>query len=225
MIASDYTMKNISFLTLIVLSCLLLYSCKSDERRTPKKKKQIELTTHHQQLVIEDSAKRNFIPEGYAAIKWITGTSKNRLFHYVVYVDTNERTKLVDSEGFIKRTLLVLEESAGTLKEIIRTETAVECIHCSHLGQDAFLDLIAIEDGFQLVFGMSENQYWQEIKTFIYDGNGDFNLSRDQYYIFNDETSAKQFDTTSVNYKEDLNTTDFGMIKLSTFNIYNESRR
>lgn len=202
-----------------------LFSCKNEQRHSPKKTIDIEFSTPHEHLKIEDSLTKNFIPEDQVPIKWVTGKTTDGLLHYVVYVSKDEKVKIYNSEGFVKRTLMILEEKNGHLKEILKTQNAVECIHCSSLERDAFVDLLSTDEGFQLVFGMTENQYWTEIKTFIYDGNQNFDLIRDQYYIFNNEAAAKQFDTLAVSYKEDLTPKDFGKIKLTNFNIYNEARR
>lgn len=204
---------------------LFLFSCKNEEQRSSYKRIGVEFSTPHEHLIIEDSIKKTFIPKGHAAIKWVRGTQPEGRFHYVVYVNQNERTEMAHADGLVKRTLLILEEQNGILEEMLNTQDAVECIHCSSLDRDAFLDLIATDTGFQLIFGMNENQYWKEIKTFAYDGQRNFDLIRDQYYIFNNEAAAKQFDTLAVSYKEDLTPKDFGKIKLTNFNIYNEARR
>lgn len=211
---------------LCLIGVLAITSCgNNNEVPTLKRNNKAQHYTNHQYLDIDNPIVAAAFPSDLKRIRYLQHTVANRKFHFWVLAHAHEQEKSNYAQGNpLKRILTIWEEKDGNFSAILDTDQAVECIDCSGPNGDAFIGIAPTSTGFELIFGMYDNQFWKEIKTFELKDN-QWVLVRDQYFIFESSQDLLNNDTPSALYKEDLNAQDFGQITLENFNIYSPKRR
>lgn len=219
--------KSISKTSLIiVLGISSILSCESNDKTNQQKSENLN-STHHQNIAIQDSILKTFVPKGFHTI-WKERADLNQDniedALLVLAPDNELLTSDVENGKVAKRILLILtgkKEGGYNLK--IDSDKVIECIDCSGLNGDAFKGISLRKNGFDIQFEIMNEQYWKETKTFQYQADLDtWVLTQDHFISYKSNPRAGK---ENIGFEEKLAPSDFGQIKIEDFNIYATDRR
>lgn len=152
-----------------------------------------------------------FIPAGYAALMYEAGdiNADQRPDGLLVLKNAAEDTS---KEEFNRPLVLLIRQPDGSLKQVIKNDSAIMCKQCGGVFGDPLESLDANKNGFGLNFYGGSNWRWAVHYSFLYDpAQANWHLDNETHmsYLSSDPESSKDYTIKAA---------ELGAISIAKFN-------
>lgn len=164
----------------------------------------------------------SFIPAGYESLDYITGDLNGDKKPDAILILKQHGEDSLGMEETQRPFILLIRQSDGKLKQVLRNDNVVMCRHCGGVFGDPYEGIQIDETGFSLLFYGGSSWRWG------YDYRFAYKPTRKNWYLVKEsQTSFQSGDPEHTTKDVVIEETELGEIPLAAFNsdpVYEESR-